>query len=202
MTESAQGMLIRRVDNVVREDQRKLLYDFLSRPGWKFGWKSNPDNGVYAFWHKHFAGAIHAGDPEHGINDVPYDCSQELQRTAPLLHTFWLGLANTVLKGHRILRCYANGLAYGSDGTLHTDAVAPGNFTTIYYPNERWDPNWGGETVFFDQSESDIVAAIYPKPNRLITFPGMVPHVARGVSRQCPDLRITLMFKTEISPVP
>jgi SM-20-related protein len=50
--------------------------------------------------------------------------------------------------------------------------------------------------VFFTQDGSDILASIYPKPNRLIVFPGAIPHVARGISRTCPKLRITLMFKT------
>jgi SM-20-related protein len=55
-----------------------------------------------------------------------------------------------------------------------------------------------GETVFFNQEETDIIASIYPKPNRLVMFQGTIPHTARGVSRICPVLRITLMFKTEL----
>jgi SM-20-related protein len=31
-----------------------------------------------------------------------------------------------------------------------------------------------------------------------VVFPGLIPHVARGVSRTCPMLRITLMFKTRL----
>lgn len=195
---SGDSPTIARVDNVLREDQRKKLYDFLAGSGWKFGWKSRPDGNEFSFWHKHFAGAIRPDHPALDRHDEPYDCAEELSRAAPLLHTFWLGLAKTVLKGHTLVRCYANGLSYGSDGALHTDSVASNSFTTIYYPHDRWSPNWGGETVFFDQDEEDVVAAIYPKPNRLVTFQGTIPHVARGVSRMCPVLRITLMFKTEL----
>jgi SM-20-related protein len=43
---------------------------------------------------------------------------------------------------------------------------------------------------------TDIVSAVYPKPNRFVVFSGNIPHVARGVSRTCPKLRITLMYKT------
>ena len=102
------------------------------------------------------------------------------------------------MKGHTLMRCYANGQPYGSDGSLHTDSASPRSFTSVYYPHGRWSPNWGGETLFFNQEETDIVASIYPKPNRLVIFSGTVPHVARGVSRICPVLRITLMFKTEL----
>ena len=56
----------------------------------------------------------------------------------------------------------------------------------------------GGETVFFNREKTDIIACVYPKPNRLVIFRGNFPHVARGVSRTCPALRIALMFKTEL----
>jgi SM-20-related protein len=32
-------------------------------------------------------------------------------------------------------------------------------------------------------------------------FKGNIPHLARGVSRTCPVLRITLMFKTNAGPL-
>jgi SM-20-related protein len=191
------GSVLTRVDNLLQDDQRKLINNFLHGPGWKFGWKSRANTDVYSFWHKHFAGAIQPDHLSSERAEEPYDCADELQRKAPLLHTFWQGLEKTALKGHTLVRCYANGHTYGSDGSLHTDSVSPRSFTSIYYPHERWSPNWGGETVFFNQEETDIVASIYPKPNRLLIFQGTIPHVARGVSRTCPVLRITLMFKTE-----
>jgi SM-20-related protein len=102
------------------------------------------------------------------------------------------------LQGHRLIRCYANGHTYGSDGTLHTDSTRPGTYTCVYYPHQMWHPNWGGETVLFNQDKTDIVACVYPKPNRMVVFDGTIPHVARGVSRICPVLRVTLMFKTDM----
>jgi hypothetical protein len=36
----------------------------------------------------------------------------------------------TVLKGHTLLRCYANGMPYGTEGTLHTDSVSESGHTT------------------------------------------------------------------------
>jgi SM-20-related protein len=68
----------------------------------------------------------------------------------------------------------------------------------VYYPHGVWWPNWAGETVVFNADKSDIIAAVYPKPNRMVVFPGCLPHVARGVSRTCPELRIVLVFKTEV----
>lgn len=189
---------IAKYDDCVRDADRALIYDFLAQPGWGFGWKSDPMTDRYSFFHKHFAGMI---SPDHyessNIGSQP-DCSEELGRNAPLLLGFWRALNSTVMKGHRLVRCYANGQTYGSEGTVHTDSVAANSYTLIYYPHEIWTPNWGGETVFLDEMRSDILASIYPKPNRLISFPGRIPHVARGVTRSCPLMRITLMFKTEM----
>ena len=108
----------------------------------------------------------------------------------------WATLSSTILSGHKLTRCYANGYPSGCEGGLHQDSMIATHFTCIYYPHAEWHPNFAGETVFFTQDGSDILASIYPKPNRLIVFPGAIPHVARGISRTCPKLRITLMFKT------
>jgi SM-20-related protein len=103
------------------------------------------------------------------------------------------------MQGHRLVRCYANGQTYGSDGNLHTDTTLANSYTSVYYPHEAWFPDWGGETVFFNAAKDDIIACVYPKPNRIVIFDGTVPHVARGVSRVCPVLRVTLMFKTDFN---
>ena len=185
------------VDGAVEAERQRSVHAFLNRAGWSFGWKSNKATDSFAFWHKHFAGNVH---PDHvGAEGRQYDCAEELRRTAPVLRAFWDWLTEGLLAGHRLVRCYANGQPFGAEGTVHTDSVSDLSFTTIYYPHERWDVNWGGETLFFNREKTDIVAAIYPRPNRLLMFPGTIPHVARGVSRVCPVLRITLMFKTELA---
>jgi SM-20-related protein len=189
---------IARIDDFLSDESRKQVHRFLRRSGWEFGWKSLPAQDQYSFWHKHFAGH-HPPDHDIGPGDQqPYDCAGELQTAAPILYEFWRTLETTVMKGHTLLRCYANGLPYGAEGTLHTDSVSESGHTTIYYPHDEWHPNWGGETVFFNRERTDIIASVYPRPGRLVVFQGRTPHVARGLSRTCPVMRITLMFKTEV----
>jgi SM-20-related protein len=184
------------IDNVFDETDRKRIFDFLSNGGWKFGWKSSAANDEFSFWHRHFAGTRSA-DHERDVAKV-HDCADELRRGAPLLFGVWTRVRETVFAGHTLVRCYANGHTYGSDGALHTDSISDRSHTSVYYPHAAWNPNWGGETVFFNHDRTDIIASVYPKPNRLVIFRGTVPHVARGVSRTCPVLRMTLMFKTEL----
>lgn len=195
----SQADAVLKYDNCLREEDRAKIYEFLQQPTWGFGWKSDPMADRFSFWHKHFAGLATPDHYETRDELKPYDCADELAKSAPLLFGLWQALSATVLKGHRLVRSYANGHTYGSDGSVHTDSVAPNSYTVIYYPHERWSPNWGGETVFFNQEKTDIISSVYPRPNRMVAFPGTIPHVARGVSRICPLMRITLMYKTEFS---
>jgi SM-20-related protein len=186
-------------DNLLPGDGRQRVYDFIEGRDWESGWKSNRKKDIYSFFHQHYAGHRRA---DHSKGVVPYDCAEELSKGAPLLFEFWRLLSSGLLRGHTLIRCYANGFTYGCDGTIHTDSKAANSFTSIYYPHEQWSPNWGGETVFFNKEESDIIGCTFPKPNRLLTFRGDIPHVGRGVSRQCPVMRITLMFKTRVDGSP
>jgi len=183
-------------DNVLAPQEQRLVNEFLNRPGWAWGWKSRRNTDSFSFWHKHYAGSKGTDHPGKG-QELPYDCADELRQRAPVLHQLWQLLARTVLAQHTLVRCYANAHPYGSEGSLHTDSVSPDSFTTIYYPHDRWSPNWGGETCFFNKEETDVIGCVYPKPNRLVVFSGVVPHVARGITRICPALRVTLMFKTQ-----
>lgn len=186
---------VRVYDGILHEQHRNTLSEYLNgttdKAGWRFGWKSQAKNDTYSFWHRHFAG-YHKSEEQTDA----FDC-EPLVKEFPLIYEFWKYLEARSLKGHRLIRCYANGYTYGCDGTLHTDTEQPNTFTTIYYPHYGWDPNWGGETVFFNYDKSDVIGCVYPKPNRMVTFDGRIPHVARGVSRTCPLLRVTLMFKTD-----
>jgi SM-20-related protein len=183
--------MISRYDLKLDEHFRRQLYQFLAGPGWTWGWKSNVKN-QFAFWHKHFAGNIR---PDHEKGGEQYDCLTELEGRAPLVVHLWKIIAPP---GHTLMRCYANGQPYGTEGGIHTDSVSDKSFTLIYYPHLAWWPDWGGETVFFNQDWTDTIDCVFPRPGRLIIFNGTIPHVARAVSRTCPEMRITLMFKTEV----
>jgi SM-20-related protein len=181
------------LDDFLDDNWRASIDKHLRGRGWRFGWKSNSKSDAYAFWHKHFAGYIRK--KKGGERPEPYPCDEELRSNSATIHALWRHLAATVMQGHTLYRCYANAQAYGSDGTLHTDK---NDWTAVYYPHARWEPNWAGETVLFNEERDDIIVSIYPKPNRLVVFPGNMPHLARGVSRTCPVLRVTLSFKTNV----
>ena len=108
------------------------------------------------------------------------------------------------LVGPRVLlRAYINGYTYGTDGYAHKDDPWINELygddalseTVIYYLNEKWDHNWGGETVVFD-NEFEIMNAVLPRPCRMFVFDSNNYHASRPLSRSCSSLRSVLVFKT------
>ena len=179
-------------DNFLSRESQEEVLGFLTSPGWAFGAYSDARPDASRYWYKHFAGYVKDGREKRTAGEI----EKELYLNAPILQRMWCSVKSSVLKNHRLARCYANGYPSGAEGGLHLDSNISTHCTVIYYPHFSWDPNYAGETVFFNQDGTDIVASVYPKPNRLLVFPGVIPHVARGVSRLCQELRITLMFKT------
>jgi SM-20-related protein len=185
-------------DNALAEALQGDVVAHLNEPGWAFGAYSDASPNASRYWYKHFAGYVRDGKEARTAQGV----EDELETASSVISAVWRQLKSGPLAGHSLTRCYANGYPAGSEGGLHLDSNVPDHFTAIYYPHTSWHPNFAGETVFFAGDGSDIVLSVYPKPNRLVVFPGVIPHVARGVSRMCPQLRVTLMFKTAKSSFP
>jgi SM-20-related protein len=180
-------------DDAVPFELQQQLADLIRQPIWGYGWRSNTSHDRYCFWHAHFAG---------GDGKSRRDCSGELennQGAAPVL-ALWKFLSAGMLRGHQPLRVYANSHTYGIEGYVHTDSTDEENyFTTIYYAHQVWRRNWSGEILFFERDSEEIVKAVYPRPGRLVSFRGSTPHMAHAPSRECPELRVSIVIKTQLS---
>jgi SM-20-related protein len=178
-------------DNLLAPAEHAILWSFLNQPGWSHGGFSSDQPTADRYFYKHYAGYRMSGS-----EPLAAEIEDELVQNAPMLASMWQGLKAGPLAGHRLARCYANGMPGGTEGGLHLDSNIPTHMTAIYYPHLNWSPDFAGETLLFNPAGDEIIAAIYPRPNRLAVFAGTIPHVARPMSRKCSDLRITLMFKT------
>lgn len=179
-------------DDMVPADLRERILAFVRRPIWAYGWKSVKARDRFCFWHAHFAG---------GVESSRENCEDELAANAEAkpIHELWKLLSSNILKGHEPLRIYANGHTYGVEGYVHTDSSDEENyFTTIYYAHAVWEPDWAGETVFFSRESVDISRSVYPTPGRVILFRGATAHAARSPSRECPELRICIVIKSQL----
>lgn len=159
---------------------------------WRYGWKASHEQTAYGFWHSHFGG----DDDDKSEQSCEHDLLGR-RMVKPVLD-LWRRLEAGPLKDHILVRVYANGHTFGGDGHLHRDHSDPGHYTTIYYAHPVWEPNWAGETVFFNRAQDDIIRAIYPKPGRMVHFPGYIMHAARSPSRECATLRAVIVLKTRL----
>ena len=72
-----------------------------------------------------------------------------------------------------IYRMYVNCFAPGENPYFHVDGKA--GYTFLYYPDESWDRDEGGETQFLIDGE---IQGVLPLPNRLVMFDATLLHKA------------------------
>tara|TARA_B100000945_G_scaffold321363_1_gene335451 strand:+ start:8906 stop:9598 length:693 start_codon:yes stop_codon:yes gene_type:complete len=91
---------------------------------------------------------------------------------------------------------YVNTLKFGDMPGIHVDApyFVEDNMTVLVYLNAEWMPNWGGETIFYDQN-LDAAKVVSLKPGRVVMFDGRIPHTGRAPNRITPYNRYILAYK-------
>ena len=98
---------------------------------------------------------------------------------------------------YRPYRAYTNVASYGDMLFTHTDCLPERHdLTALWYLCDRWNLEWGGETVFYD-SLDEVAYAVIPKPGRLVVFDGAIKHVGRPPNRICYVPRYTFAIKFE-----
>ena len=101
---------------------------------------------------------------------------------------------------YRPYRAYTNYAAFGEMLFTHTDCLPDQDeLTALWFLCETWDPEWGGETLFFD-SANDAQVVVAPRPGRLVIFDGAIRHVGKPPNRICYAPRFTFAVKLERQP--
>ena len=172
-------MNIQSIDDFFSDEIINGLDQEIKQRRWEYGWPSNPNLG-YSHWNIEFANVI----VENGL-----DTSTQLPDTISLAWQY----ISTQFPNYRLIRCYANSHTFGVEGYPHRDSNKPGELTLLVYMNHNWRREWGGETMVYNGNK--IIHAEIPKRNTVLIFPGDQYHVSRGLTRICPELRITVMFK-------
>lgn len=75
----------------------------------------------------------------------------------------------------------------------HTDGLRY-KWTMLYYANLNWDKDWGGETMFSNETYDTIDLAVQYKPGRVVLFDSSIPHKACLGSPDSPQFRTLLSF--------
>jgi hypothetical protein len=171
-----------------------FIRDAYLNSGLNYGWKANTDTTYdFGHWNKQIL---------ENSKYFPYDHTELPYISAhPTIKIVW-DLIKEQIGNKKLLKVYINGYTYGTDGYAHRDdedllkdnICYPGT-TSIVYLNEKWNIDWAGETVLFN-NDNDIELSVIPKFMRVLSFNGHQLHAARPVSRACGVLRSVLVFKT------
>jgi hypothetical protein len=86
-------------------------------------------------------------------------------------------------------RVYFNGQWPGRDGDFHVDGCKK---TALIYISD-YNITWGGFTHLYNSQEDECI--ISPHKNRLVIFPGNIPHKGYSFANQNCPMRISLAFK-------
>ncbi len=93
------------------------------------------------------------------------------------------------------VRAYVNSAVYGDSYYIHRDNPEHrNNVTVLYYANLNWQPDWGGETIFYND-DNDAVLAVSPRPGRLVVSRGAILHRGTVPTQDCSEARLTIAYK-------
>lgn len=175
-------------------DAAELEYLNSPKRSFSYGWKAHQKK-IYD--HGHWNNFIVGAHSKDEILNIDYQNDPKILLSK--INSIWKKV-KYVFGERRILRTYFNGYTYGTEGYIHNDSTKEiENYqqeTILIYCNNKWDPDWAGETQFLTDDNEEIVYSTLPKPNRVICFDSSIPHVARAVSRSCFGIRTILAFKT------
>lgn len=79
---------------------------------------------------------------------------------------------------------------------FHTDTY--GNLRTktlLYYPNLKWDIEWGGHTLFTDRTLKELEYCCFYVPGRVILFDGDIPHCIAPPTSLAPSYRFSFVIQ-------
>lgn len=176
------------LDNVARADTLVNVIADTDNPIWEFGRATDPDEDketAILFWQASMMRS-------HWCTEVLwYEILSKLAEVAP----------DTEKYNFKVTDVVCGGKTFGQDGSIHTDKdfqfseEGDGFMTVCFFPNEAWNPEWGGEFQFFDD-EGNVIATYYPNPNTCLVFDSNIPHRGLAPTRQCNKLRKCLTYKT------
>lgn len=182
--------IINKIVQISNVFEHELLYkvkDEIDNSPLRYGWKSNRGlNHGFSHWNHSYVKAA-----AYNTIDISDRLPEALKVAWEFIKKQYMG--EELPGATKLLRCYINGHTYGVEGYPHTDSQRHTDHTMVIYMTPNWRRFWGGETLIYSQNK--ILHAELPMFNNGLIFPSHETHCARQVTRACPELRITLMFK-------
>ena len=118
------------------------------------------------------------------------DC-QSNPLCAPLVEMAERCLSARQLRHRGLDRAYANFNLFGDLQRAHDDGAC---WTVLFFLNDRWEDDWGGEVLLYPPARS-VAIAVSPRPGRVLLLDGALRHRGGVPSKLCLLPRITLAVK-------
>ena len=138
-------------------------------------------------WSKNFVSA-----DRHNLADL----SARLKASPALaeLDDAWRFLNEIHVPGSILVGCGANAGRPGAQDDLRAESGRSDEHTVVVYLNDRWAPEWGGETAYLNQ-DGDLVTSVFPRRNRAVIASANLRRVDRRVSEAGCEQRMTIGFR-------
>jgi hypothetical protein len=75
---------------------------------------------------------------------------------------------------------------------FHVDRQVKGCKTILYYVNDNWNRDWGGETLFAN-AQGECEVAVEYKPGRVVIFDSDIEHKPSQISMSAVEFRLTFV---------
>lgn len=102
---------------------------------------------------------------------------------------------NEYVEGYRIQQIRVNLSTLNDQNRFHVDTPAEHSVTVLYYPNMNWKLEWGGYTLFGDETITEIEKSFAYIPGRVIIFDGRIPHCIAAPTNLAPSYRYSLAIQ-------
>lgn len=105
---------------------------------------------------------------------------------------------NSIVSKHNCndmyLKVWVTATTHLTDYNFHLDDRRLNTKTFLYYTNDVWSDEWGGETMF-KNSDNNVEIAVSYKPNRIVVFDSHISHKPGNLSIKSDLYRFILVMQ-------
>ena len=160
--------MIKTVNDFFPNDQSQAIFNFIIKSLYKIGWEDSdePQHRAYPNIHS-----------QYSKEDV-----DKIKILPPILKEL-------KLSEKHYDKCIINLTKPMDVNFIH---MHPDQIVALYYANITWNPEWGGETIFYKEDRKTVELCSPFVPNRLIIFDGKIPHTIKSQNLIGPAYRFTM----------
>ena len=174
----AAGKPIHIFDNLLTEAELAYMYGWCIKDR-QFGWNGRDTSR-----------------PEHAVDyNLALRMSAQEGVTSPLMRSEnVVKYVQPLVKNRIVAQARINLCTIQDRNHFHVDLVE-GGLTLLYYPNMEWHREWGGYTLFSNDSGDGVDFTSFYKPGRVIVFDSRISHCIVAGTHEAPFYRLSFVIQ-------